>query len=212
MSDNSFLDNGDESEISADISLLPGESDEEDAVEQQPNTSCSSKDRRTKIAKFLKDRKDAKMTKKLNCETQMLNCTKEDLGLQRKIAVGMEKSDTEMLQAMTKVNKTMESIGDSIKHGFALMAEIMKQTQAPSANFFPPQYPASFFLPQPQAPQATQNWIPYLILGKQLVRHLSKFLNPTEFHLQTMKMMRHLNCDMLCRPELCYSMLQNTLY
>ena len=52
---NSFLDNGDESEISADISLLPGESDEEDAVEQQPSTSCSSKDRRAKIAKFLKD-------------------------------------------------------------------------------------------------------------------------------------------------------------
>ena len=100
------------------------------------------------------------MTKKLNCETQMLNCTKEDLGLKRKIAVSMEKSDTEMSQAMTKVNKTMESIGDSIKHGFALMAEIMKQTQAPSANFFPPQYPASFFPPQPQAPQATQNWIP----------------------------------------------------
>ena len=160
LSDNSFLDNGDESEISADISLLPGESDEEDAVEQQPNTSCSSKDRRAKIAKFLKDRKDAKMTKKLNCETQMLNCTKEDLGLKRKIAVSMEKSDTEMSQAMTKVNKTMESIGDSIKHGFALMAEIMKQTQAPSANFFPPQYPASFFPPQSQAPQATQNWIP----------------------------------------------------
>ena len=65
LGDNSFLDNGDESEISADISLLPGESDEEDAVEQQPSTSCSSKDRRAKIAKFLKDiRKDAKMTKK----------------------------------------------------------------------------------------------------------------------------------------------------
>ena len=35
----------------------------------------------------------------------------------------MEKSDNEMSEAMTKVNKTMESIGDRLKHGFALMAE-----------------------------------------------------------------------------------------
>ena len=157
QSDNSLFNNDDESEVSADIPLLPGESDEEDAVTQQATTSCSSKDRRDKIAKFLKDRKDAKMTKKLNCETQMLNCAKEDLGLKRKIAVDMEKSDNEMSEAMTKVNKTMESIGDSIKHGFALMAEVMKQTQAPPAIFFPPQYITSNYQPQTQA---NQTWMP----------------------------------------------------
>ena len=54
--------------FSADIPLLPGESDEEDAVTQQATTLCSSNDRCDKICKmFLKDRKDAKMTK--NCET-----------------------------------------------------------------------------------------------------------------------------------------------
>ena len=55
LSDYSFLDNDNESEISADLSLLLGESDKADAVKQQANTPCSSKDSRAKIAKFLKD-------------------------------------------------------------------------------------------------------------------------------------------------------------
>ena len=75
-----MFNNDDESEVSADIPLLPGESGEEDAVTQQATTSCSSKDRRNNIAKFLKDRKDSKMEKKnITCETPMLNCAKEDL-------------------------------------------------------------------------------------------------------------------------------------
>ena len=55
LSDNSFLDNDNESETSADLSLLLDESDKADAVKQQANTPCSSKDCRAKIAKFLKD-------------------------------------------------------------------------------------------------------------------------------------------------------------
>ena len=68
------------------------------------------------------------MTNKLSCETQMLNCSKEDLNLKRKMACDMEKSDAELSETINKVNKTMESIGDSIKQGFGLIAEIMKQT------------------------------------------------------------------------------------
>ena len=83
----------------------------------------------------------------------MLNCAKKDLGLKRKVPVDMEKSDNEMSEAITKVNKTMESIGDSLKHGVALMAEVMKQTQAPPANFFSPQFITDNYQPQTQANQ-----------------------------------------------------------
>ena len=151
-SNSSFFGDVNEGESSLDSPLLPGE-DEESDLNQPLAAPCSSKDRRAKISKFLTDRKDAKMNKKLNCETQMLNCTKEDLQLKRKISDGMDKSDAELSETMNKVHKTMESIGDSIKQGFTLMADVLKQTQAPVTDSFPSLY-ANYHFP---ASQATQN-------------------------------------------------------
>lgn len=96
--------------------------------------SLATKERRAKISELLKNRKDNKMTNKLSCETQMLNCAKDDLNLKRKMAENMEKSDTELSETIKKVNKTMESIGQSIKEGFSLMAEIMKSSQQNVVN------------------------------------------------------------------------------
>ena len=66
----------------------------------------------------------------------------------------MDKSDTELSETMNKVYKTMENIGESIKQGFTLMAEVLKQTQAPVTHSFPSPY-ANYHFP---ASQDTQNW------------------------------------------------------
>ena len=50
----------------------------------KPTTGCT-KDRQANISKFLTDRNDAKMNKKLNCETEMLYCPKEYLQLKLKL-------------------------------------------------------------------------------------------------------------------------------
>ena len=50
-----------------------------DGETQPAFTSLATKERRARIADLLRNRKDSKMNNKLSCETQMLNCSKEDL-------------------------------------------------------------------------------------------------------------------------------------
>lgn len=86
------------------------------------------------------------MTNKLSYKIQSLivpNC----FNLKRKMAENMEKSDTELSETIKKVNKTMESVGQNIKEGFSLMAEIMKSSQQNVVN-------ASYVL-QSQIPQSS---------------------------------------------------------
>ena len=50
----------------------------------------------------------------------MLACAKEDLALKRKLVESFERDDSDFKDSMTKVSKTMETIGQSIKQSMGM--------------------------------------------------------------------------------------------
>ena len=83
---------------------------------------------------MLNNRKDKKINQKLTSDAQFLNYAKEDLELKRKLLDRLDKEDSDFKESMTKINKTMETVGESISQSMMLLAQFLRP---PNASHMP---------------------------------------------------------------------------
>ena len=75
----------------------------------------TTKKRRATVAEMLNNRKDKEIIQKRTSGAQFLNYAKEDhLELKRKLLDRLDKEDSDFKESMAKINKTMETVGESI--------------------------------------------------------------------------------------------------
>ena len=65
----------------------------------------------------------------------MLNIAKEDMLLKRKLISQFEKSDEELNASISKISKTMESIGNAMQQCIGKMGGLMMQHSSPYQYF-----------------------------------------------------------------------------
>ena len=116
----------------------------EDIREAQPlkeqRTNC-----RKKVEEGLKNRRDKKLSSKLSMDTQLLNISKEELSLKRKLVEQLEKSEEEFNSGTNKVFKSMENISSCIRQTAGILAHLANQQQTPyQQQYRPPFSPPSF--------------------------------------------------------------------
>ena len=78
-------------------------------------------------------------------DTQLLNISKEELSLKRKLAEQLEKSEEEFDSGMNKVFKSMENISSCIQQTVGILAHLVNQQQEPYQQKYRPRFsPTSF--------------------------------------------------------------------
>lgn len=82
---------------------------------------------------MLNNRNDKKINQKLTSDAQFLNYAKEDLQLKRKLLDRLDK-DSDFKESMTKINKTTETVGESISQSMMLLAQFLRP---PNASHMP---------------------------------------------------------------------------
>ena len=85
------------------------ETREAQSLKEQTTNHCK------KVEEGLKNRRDQKLSSKLSTDTQLLNISKEDLPLKRKLVEQLEKSEERFNSSMNKVFKSMENISSCIQ-------------------------------------------------------------------------------------------------
>ena len=85
-----------------------GKDDEDNNDTPSASKEPYGSNRREKIAAYLKDQQEKKMTPKLNIEKQHLSLFKEDLALKRKIMETSGNVDQQFLDNTSKMAKTMD--------------------------------------------------------------------------------------------------------
>ena len=101
--------------------------------------------RRKKVEEGLKNRRDKKLSSKLSMDTQLLNISKEELSLKRKLVQQLEKPEEEFNSGMNKVFKSEENISSCIQQTVGILAHLVNQQQAPyQQQYRPPFSPPSF--------------------------------------------------------------------
>ena len=73
---------------------------------------------------FLKDRRDKKLTTRVNPDIQLLYYVKEDLSLTKKKIEKIEKAGEELNNKIAKVNKTLDGIGEVMKQCVRILSNI----------------------------------------------------------------------------------------
>lgn len=91
----------------------------------------SQKQRREFIDNKLKNYKD-RLKRKLPVDTQLLNCTQEELQIKKRMLDHMDKIDQRYSQNMERMTQSMEKLSQSIADGFSLMKQFMMYQQPPS--------------------------------------------------------------------------------
>ena len=134
---NSLLSKYDETGIGSPSS---GEEIREAQSLKEQTTNC-----RKKVEERLKNRHDKKLSSKLSMDTQLLNISKEELSLKRKLVEQLEKSEEEFNSGMNKVFKSMENISSCIQQTVGILAHLVNQQQTPyQQQYRPPFSPPSF--------------------------------------------------------------------
>jgi len=110
-----------------------------EAIAEKPPTPEITRARREKTAEMLRDRKSHKLSTRVNTDSQMLNCAREDLQLKRKLIEKLDDNDKDLKECLAKVNKTMEAIGNTMKQSVELLGEFMRPRYYPQPNFQMPQ-------------------------------------------------------------------------
>ena len=123
---------GSKGNCSSSISSSSSHPDEPNEGEENQNTND---DRRKKITEFLNKRKDLKLATKTRSDKRKVNCVEEEIQLKKQLIERMDKNDREFQENFEKVNKTMETIGQSIQQSVGLLAKILRSRAQP--NFYP---------------------------------------------------------------------------
>ena len=87
--------------------------------------------RREKIAEFLKDSKEKKMTSRCSLEKQQLTLMKEDLSLKRKMTTTANSVEQKFLENNNKMIRTMENLENAISNCLDIMKRMIDSQQAP---------------------------------------------------------------------------------
>ena len=90
-----------------------------------------------------------KLSSKLSMNTQLLNVSKEELPLKRKLVKQLEKSEEEFNSGMHKVFKSMENISSCIQQTVGILAHFVNQHQAPYQQQCRPRFNLPSFNHQP---------------------------------------------------------------
>ena len=98
-----------------------------------------------KVEEGLKNRRDKKLSSKLSMDTQLLNISKEELSLKRKLVQQLEKPEEEFNTGMNKVLKSAENLSSCIQQTVGILAHLDNQQQATyQQQYRPPFSPPSF--------------------------------------------------------------------
>ena len=91
---------------------------------------------RKHTGEFLKDPREEKLTTRVGADTQLLQCAKEDLTLNKKMIEKMEKASEELNNNIANVNKTLYGICEIMKQYVRILSNICSTThvQLSSAN------------------------------------------------------------------------------
>ena len=100
-------------------STISSSTEDSNETENKENETVSTvkkltTERRKTVEEGLKGRRDKKLSSKLNSEAQLINLSKEELNLKRKMIENFEKSDIEYNTGLQKVLKTMDNISVDI--------------------------------------------------------------------------------------------------
>ena len=102
------------------------ETDEESDPEELPliaNDITTNEGERAN--EFLKIRREKALSTRVSNDEQMVNIAKEDMLLKRKPISQFEKSDEEFNVSISKIGKTMESIGNAMQQCVGIMGVLM---------------------------------------------------------------------------------------
>ena len=91
------------------------ETDEENDSEQLPLTANDITNNRERVNEILKYARKKNISTGLENDEQMLNIAKEDVLLKRKLISQFEKSVEELNTSISKISKTMKSIGNAMQ-------------------------------------------------------------------------------------------------
>lgn len=123
------------------IERLFGKDDEGNNDTPSTSKEPDGSNRREKIAAYLKDQQEKKMTPKLTTEKQHLSLFKEDLALKRKMMETSGNVDQQFLQNTSKMAKTMEDVGSAITGCLNLMTRMYQSQQQTHMSYGVPQPP-----------------------------------------------------------------------
>ena len=124
-------------------SPITSASDNDNFQDMQQQEKCHQKRvvidvtaRQNNLLTHLKERRNARMTKRTSAEAQIIDITKEDLSIKKKMLEKLEEGDRKHDENMKVVNETMQSLTKVIEHGFTMMQQLMQQ----GPQFSPSQY------------------------------------------------------------------------
>ena len=124
--------------------------------------------RRIKVEGWLKNRRGKKLSSKLSMDTQLLNISKEELSLKRKLVEQLEKSEEEVNSVMNKMFKSMENISSCIQETVGILAHLVTLQKPYQQQYQPPFSPPSFnHQSVPQYRHPTQRNVQYENQGNE---------------------------------------------
>ena len=115
----------------------------EEIQEAQPLKEQTT-NRRKKVEEGFKNRREKKSSSKLSMDTQLLNISKEELPLKRKLVEQLEKSEEKFNSDFNKAFKSMKNISSCIQQAVGILAHLVNQQQAPQQQYRSPFSPPSF--------------------------------------------------------------------
>ena len=100
------------------------DSETEDLLEE--NEKKNDEGRRS-LLKFLHDKRDSKLTKKVGADVQLMAIAKEELMLKRKVAENMEESEKKHQKTMDSFATSLTALTKTINSGFTMLGKLLNQ-------------------------------------------------------------------------------------
>ena len=135
-----------------------------------------------KVEEGLKNKRDKKLSSKLSMDTQLLNISKEESSLKRKLVQQLEKPKEEFNSGMNKVFKSEENISFCIQQTVGILAHLVNQQQAPYQQQYRPPFSPPSFNHQPVTSQSRSTGTLPREMSKMKIRGTKKtreFMKPT---------------------------------
>ena len=101
--------------------------DEDKEKSQVVPVNNDSGDRRNQIAKFLKEERHKRMSKKRSFEQQQAAFYQEDLSLKKQLIDKMDAADKEFNNNMAKITRSMETVSSALVQSMNLMTQLIQQ-------------------------------------------------------------------------------------
>ena len=91
---------------------------------------------RRNLLNHLKEKKDAKLTKRISTEAQLLDAAKQEIAIKKRIVESIEDSEKRHEQQIKTFNETMGALTSAIGNGFAMLQGLMQQQMHQPQPYF----------------------------------------------------------------------------